>query len=147
MGWDYDKRKVHLSMITYVNDALKRFNHKKPRKPQDQPYPHTKLVYGAKAQFSEQEDMSEILSQKDNKFILEVTGTFLYYAQVVDATMLPALGIIVPQQENPIERTMQKSKQLIDCAVTHPNAIITYFASNRVIAGHSNASYLSGYGS
>ena len=26
LDWDYEKREVHLSMLTYVDDALKRFN-------------------------------------------------------------------------------------------------------------------------
>ena len=58
--------------------------------------------------------MSKILSQADKNFIQEVTGTFLYYDRAVDATMLPALGYIVSQQANPTDRTMQKSKQLLD---------------------------------
>ena len=39
LDWDYVQQKVHLSMLTYVADAIKRFNHQRPRKPQDQPYP------------------------------------------------------------------------------------------------------------
>ena len=143
LGWDYEKLEMHLSMITYLNDALKSFNHEKPRKPQHHTYLHTKTVYGSKAQFSEPEDMSEILSQANKKFIQEVTGTFLYYAQAVDATTLPALGFIASQQENSTERTMQKSKELLEYATTHPNAIITYRDGDMVLAGHSNASYLS----
>ena len=80
LDWAYEKYKVHFSIQIYVDDALKRFNHEKPRKPQDHPYPHIKPIYGAKAQFSDPEDMSEILSQEDKKFIQEVTGTFLCYA-------------------------------------------------------------------
>ena len=38
---------------------------------------------------------------------------------------------------------MQKTKQLFDYATTHPDAIITYRASDMVLARHSNASYLS----
>ena len=38
---------------------------------------------------------------------------------------------------------MQKVKQFLDYAATHPNAIITYNARNMALAGHSNASYLS----
>ena len=143
LDWDYEKREVNLSMLTYVNNTLKRFNHKKPRKPQNQPYPHTKTVYGAKAQISKPEDMSEILSQAYKKFIQEVTGTFLYYARSVDATMLPALGSIASQQANPTERTMLKAKQLLDYSAMQPNAIITYRASDKVLSGHSDASYLS----
>ena len=84
-------------MLIYVDNSLKRFNHEKPRKPQDQPYPHTKTAYRVKAQFSDPEDISENLSHADKKFIQEVTGTFLYYAQAVDATALPALGSIASQ--------------------------------------------------
>ena len=29
LDWNYEKRKVHLSMLTYFDDALKRFNNKK----------------------------------------------------------------------------------------------------------------------
>ena len=79
LDWDNEKREVHLSMIAYGVNALKRFNNKKPCKPQYQPYPHIKPVYGAKAQYLEQEDMSSILSQEDKKSIQEVTGMFLYY--------------------------------------------------------------------
>ena len=38
---------------------------------------------------------------------------------------------------------MKKVKQFLDYAATHPDAIITYHASNMVLAGHSDASYLS----
>ena len=92
LDWDYTNKKVHLSMIQYVINALKRFNHKKPRKPQDQPYPHVKPNYGTKAQYAEDDDPSPPLSKEDKKFIQEVTGTFLYYACALDVTMLPALG-------------------------------------------------------
>ena len=69
LDWDYERREVHLLMITYGDSILKRFNHEKPRKPKDQTYPHIKTVYRAKAQFSEPEDMSEILSQANKKFV------------------------------------------------------------------------------
>ena len=37
---------------------------------------------------------------------------------------------------------MQNSKQLLDYAATHPDAIITYHASDMFLDVHSNASYL-----
>ena len=57
--------------------------------------------------------------------------------------MLTALGSIATQQANPTERTMQKVKKILDYAATHPDAIITYRASDMVLVGHSDASYLS----
>ena len=101
LDWNDEKLEVHLSMLTYFDNALKRFNDEKPRKTQDQPYPQTKTVYRAKAQFSDPEDMSEIFSQADKKFIQEVTETFLYYARAVDATMLPVLVSIASQKSEP----------------------------------------------
>ncbi len=38
---------------------------------------------------------------------------------------------------------MKKVRQFLDYASTHPDAIVTYHASDMVPAGHSNASYLS----
>ena len=56
--------------------------------------------------------------------------------------MLPSLGSIMSQQVNPTEQTMQHVKQLLDYAATQPNAIITYRASDLVLSGHSNLSYI-----
>ena len=57
--------------------------------------------------------------------------------------MLPTFGSIATQQAAPNENTMQKVKQYLDYAATHPDAIITYCASGMVLAAHSDASYLS----
>ncbi len=95
-------------MLDYVPKALVHFQHQAPNKPQHQPYPHVKPNYGAKAQYTEDTDMSTLLPKEDKKFIQEVIGTFLYYAQCVDSTMLTAFGSIATQQANPTENTMKK---------------------------------------
>jgi hypothetical protein len=56
--------------------------------------------------------------------------------------MLPTLGSLATQQANPMQNTKSLVYQLLNYATTHPDAIITYQASNMVLAGHSNASYL-----
>ena len=38
LDWDYEKRKVHLSMPGYIGDALIEFKHLQPKKKQDSPY-------------------------------------------------------------------------------------------------------------
>ena len=110
---------------------------------QHQPYPHITPIYGAKAQYVEAEDLSPPLSISDKKNIQELTGTFMYYAQAVNPNTMTALGSISELQENPTEHTMQKVKQLLDYVATHPDVILTYHASDLVLSGHSNASYLS----
>jgi hypothetical protein len=42
-----------------------------------------------------------------------------------------------------MQNTKKIVHQFLHSATTHPNAIITYRASNMVLAGHSDASYLS----
>ena len=112
INWYYTNREVHLSMIFYVRDSLKRFHHTCPKKPQDQPSTHIKQTYGAKAQYASNEDDSPMFSPASKKFIQEVTGTFLYYSRAIDATMLPELGSIATQQAAPTENTMQKVKKI-----------------------------------
>ena len=48
--WDYEGRKVHLSMLGYLPKALTHFKHPITSTPQDQPYPYIKPNYGAKTQ-------------------------------------------------------------------------------------------------
>jgi hypothetical protein len=82
------------------------------------------------------------LSKEDKTYVQEVIGTFLYYARCVDASMLPALGMLATQQASPTKNTLKKIKQFLDFAATHPDAVVAYHANNMVLAGHSNASYL-----
>jgi hypothetical protein len=42
-----------------------------------------------------------------------------------------------------MQNTKKLVHQFLDYATTHPDTIITYQASNMVLTGHSNASYLS----
>ena len=52
LDWDYEQRKVHLSMLGYIRKALTEFNHPTPSKQQDSPYPSTPTKYGAKKSIS-----------------------------------------------------------------------------------------------
>ena len=69
--------------------------------------------------------------------------TLLYYARAVNPTMLTSRGSISAQQANPTEKTMQNVRLLLDYVDSHPDAILTYQASEMVLAGHINTSYLS----
>jgi len=143
LKWDYAGRKVHLTMPNYVSKALTRFQHPPPLKPQDQPYPHVKPNYGAKTQYASPDDDSPPLDKAGKKFIQEVCGVFLFLARGVDGGLLPALSALASQQANPTERTMELCKQFLDYMATQEDAILTYAASDMVLAIHSDASYLS----
>jgi hypothetical protein len=131
-------------MSIYVNKALVRFQHPPPQKSQDQPYPHVKPTYGAKKQYSHVEDNSPALDKAGKKFIQEVCGVvFLYLACVVDGALLPELSSLASQEANPTEKTMQLCKYFLDYIVMQEDAILTYRASNMVMAIHRDSSYLS----
>ena len=42
LDWDYKNKKVHLSMIPYLEKALRQFDNVIPTKQQQSPYPHVK---------------------------------------------------------------------------------------------------------
>jgi hypothetical protein len=141
--WDYDGRKVHLAMPGYLPKALTRFKHPIPTKPQDQPYPHVKPNYGAKTQHTAAEDTSPPLDKEGKRFIQEVCGTFLFYARGIDGGILPALSALASQQARPTENTMTLCKSFLDYMASQEEAVLTYKASDMVLAIHSDASYLS----
>jgi hypothetical protein len=114
-----------------------------PAKQQDQPYPHIKPNYGAHTQYAQGEDVSPALNKAGKKFIQEVCGVFLFLAQAVDGGLLPALSSLASQQANPTEKTMELCKKFLDFMAMQEEAILTYHASEMVLAIHSNASYLS----
>ena len=53
------------------------------------------------------------------------------------------MGLLATQHTAPTKNTMTLVKQFLDYAATHPDAIITYHASDMVLSSHSDASYLS----
>eukprot|EP00804_Cyclotella_cryptica_P024240 CCRYP_021232-RA/>CCRYP_021232-RA protein AED:0.12 eAED:0.16 QI:0/0/0/1/0/0/2/0/402 len=141
--WHYALRQVHLSMPGYCQKAGHCFHHPAPTKPQHQPYPHTVCTCGAKQQFVETKDNSALLNKTAKTLVQEVIGVFLYYACAVDCTMLPALGSLATQQSAPTQNTLLKIHHFLNYTMTHPDVMITYCASNMILAVHSDASYLS----
>ena len=91
----------------YVKEALVRFKHKLRRKT-DQPHRHEPPKYGATIQYAKEEDSSDSLDAKETQSIQQITGTFLYYARVVDPTMLVALSAIASTQAKPTMATLEK---------------------------------------
>jgi hypothetical protein len=53
------------------------------------------------------------------------------------------ISAIASQSSKPTEDTMRHTQQLLDYLATQEDAILTYNASNMILAVHSNASYLS----
>ena len=142
LDWDYERRQVHLSMPGYVEAALQQFGHPMPTKQQDSPYPYTPPKYGQKVQYAAQADGAPLLDKDGKRFIQQVCRKFLYYGRAVDNTILVAISAIAAQQANPTTDTLAKAKHLLDYLASQEEVILTYSASNMVLAVHSDAGYL-----
>ena len=132
-------------MPDYIPEALKRFKRKKPKIWQGSPHQHTVPSYGAKQKFAETDSNEPVLGNEAKTFIQQVLGTFLYYARAIDPTMLVALITITFEQAYPTRATMKKVDQFLDYAASQKQAVLTYKASDTVLAVHSDALYLSEY--
>ena len=71
-----------------------------------------------------------------------VTGTLLYYVRAVDATLLVPLSSIAAHQAAPTEHTRELVHQLLDFCATQEDAVLTYHASDMILAVHSDTGYL-----
>ena len=126
-----------------IAKARKEFGHEIPARQQLSTYPNIPPKYEAKVQYTEQPDESPLLDKDGKTFIQQVSGKFLYLGRAVDVTILTALSALASQQAAPTEETKRRTKQLLDYLATKEEAILTYRASNMILAVHSDTSYLS----
>jgi hypothetical protein len=130
-------------MPKYVMKQLTRYAHVTPLKPQHCPFLPNPINYGKDNQAPNPTDDIPLLNNTDKKWIQQVVGSFLYYAQAVNPTILIALSDIAVQQAAPTENTKKCVDQSLDYMWTHLGPIIRCRASNMIINVHSDASYLS----
>ena len=142
LDWDYVRRQVHLSMPGYREQGLTQFQHTTPAKRQDSPYPHSPPKYGQKVQYAKDEDTSRPLEAEGQKYIQRVNGKYLFLGRAVDSTLLVPLSTLASQQAKPTEYTQARAEQFLDYVATQDDAILTYHASDMVLAAHSDAGYL-----
>ena len=140
LNWNYDKGYVDMSISGYVEKVLHKFQHPKPKLPQYSPHLAPTPQFGLKAQETPDKDNSPLLDEDGQQFIRQVTGSFLFYARMIDNTMLKTLNTIARKQDKPTELTRKWAKQLLDYAATYPNTTIRYFASDMILKQHSNLS-------
>ena len=143
LTWHYNKGYVDLSMPKYVMKQLTIYAHPAPVKPQHCPFFPNPITYGKDNQATTPTNTSPLLDDAGKKLIQQIVGSFLYYAQAVNATIPMALSEIAMQQAAPTENTKQQADQFLDYMWTHPDAKILYRASDMILNVHSDASYLS----
>jgi hypothetical protein len=143
LDWNYDMKRVDLSVPGFVNRKLTKWQHKKPTRPQHSPYQAAPIVYGAKTQKPVQSDVTAPLTDKQIKLVQEIVGAFIWYGQACDPTLTATLSAIASRQTKGTEAVLAACHQLLDYLATHPDAAIRYHASDMILAFDTDASYLS----
>ncbi len=110
---------------------------------QHSPFQCKEINYGAKKQYAVLASTAQPLDKVDKKFIQKVCGKFLFLARAVGPTLLCPISAIASQSANPTTDTMKQTQQLLDYIASQEDAVITYHASDMILAAHSDASYLS----
>jgi len=141
LEWDYNRRTVSKSMPGHLAKNLKRFN-VVLKKPTYSPGGYVAPIYGSKAQQMITVDDSPPLSPEQKKTVQEIIGAFLYYARVIDSTMLKKITELGSVQATATENVARKVADFLQYAATYPVTKVTYHASDMTLHTHSDASYL-----
>eukprot|EP00957_Ditylum_brightwellii_P015140 1141295-Ditylum_brightwellii.AAC.1 len=124
LNWNYRQRTVDLSMPVNIEAALQKFQHVPSKRPQHAPHKAETPTYHRGPQLSPAPDLSPPLNNKQKNRVQQVLSTLLFYARVVDPTMLVAINSIAAQQAVPTENTAAAIVYLLNYAATHPDAVI-----------------------
>jgi hypothetical protein len=111
-------------MAQYVMKQLVKYGHVAPTKPQHCQYSPNAIQYGKDNQALTPSDDSPLLDKAGKKCTQQIVGSFLFYAQAVDPTIVMALSDLSSQQSAPTKNTMKQVNQFLDYMWTHPDAII-----------------------
>eukprot|EP00957_Ditylum_brightwellii_P097826 7449361-Ditylum_brightwellii.AAC.1 len=113
-------------MPGYIKAALHKFQHHPPSKREHFPHPFTHPVYHKGPQLAPAMDCFPVLPPKGKQRIQQVIETLMYYAHVVDPTMLTSINTIAIQQANPTIKTAETLTHLLNSCATHPDAVLRY---------------------
>ena len=130
-------------MPGYVKKALKKFNHKPPKRPEHAPHDWTDPIYGQQTQQrSTQESTAPLLPYDERKRVKAIIETFLYKGLGIDSTILVTLNEIGGQQSTATTDSEKKCVKLMDYLHTHPSAVVRFHASDMILYVESDAAYL-----
>jgi len=139
LKWDYEKRELWTSMGGYVEQALKEFKHETPKQHYKGPSQIDRPDYGQTIQYVKIENSPPLIAAQI-KYMQQVTGKFLFYAQAIDNTTSHAINEIASSPN--LESTYDGTTYFLNYAACNPNAEILYRASDMVLQVDSDAAYL-----
>jgi hypothetical protein len=130
-------------MPGYIKDALHKYQHADPARPEHAPHTWNPPIYGAKTKYMEDETTSPTLSDKDVNKLQQLKGILLYYARAVGPTLIMPINVLASEQSKATAVTAEKVIKLLNYCNTHSETKIRYHASDMILNIHIDASYLS----
>ena len=86
LTWDYVLQTLTITMPAYIQNLLRRFQHKNPKDPVHNPYRSPPKVYGKESQTPATEDNTKRLDKEGIREIQQIVGVVLYYSRAIDCT-------------------------------------------------------------
>jgi hypothetical protein len=130
-------------MPGYIKDALHKFQHPLPKRPQYAPHNWTVPAYGQRIQYAPLPDAAPPSTAAEITRSQAIVGTLLYNARAVDPTLLVPLIVLASQLSTATTTTIKAVSHLLYYCSTHPESTIRCYASDMQLKIHSDASYLS----
>ena len=134
-------RTMTLSMPEYI-PALLQLHRPHGVRPASSPSVYVPPQYGSSAPQMSPQDNSEPASSSQQKELREVIGSLMYYARILDHTLLPAVTYLACFQAAPTLDTMAAMERLLGYCAKHPNATQVISPSPMLLTVFSDASYL-----
>ena len=141
--WDYTAITCDISMPDFHKEALNKFQHPNPSRPQNAPHSWKAPTYGAKIQYADADDQSPLSPPKSIHLVQQIVRTLLYYAIATDPTMIVALGTLSSQHSKVTKQTYDVTLWLLNYANSNPKATISFTVSDMILHIHSNTLYVS----
>jgi hypothetical protein len=130
-------------MPGYIKDALHKYQHPDPARPEHAPHTWNPPIYGAKTQFVNEATNSPALLDKEINKLQQLKGILLYYARAVDLILIMPINVLASEQSTATNVTAEKVIKLLNYCNTHPETNIRYHSADMILHIHSDASYLS----
>ena len=139
--FDSTARTATLSMPGYIDKIIARFY---PNLTRGAPSPAVYIAphYGSHIQTAVTDD-SPALDAAGILRTQQIIGCFLFYARIVDYTMLPATTAISSEQSHATEATAAATDRLAAYAASYPNNELVLTACDMILHMQSDGSHLS----
>ncbi len=142
LDWNYEDNSYYADMPTTCDAALDLLCPDGPPRDRNSPGIYLTPKYGA-PDLGATVDDTPLVSAASKAFIMKVVGIFLFYARMVDHTMLPAITFISKKQSKPTEQTLAATNHFLGYVATHRNQRVHFKASDMILKVISDGSHLS----